>query len=99
MDRYKPGYMGKIIPADDPIKLTDFVENKYNAFSKFYDACKEVSDKISEIKMVDNPTSTSTSDTLSVKITTDTHTIASIQESCKADPTITVSDYVITAKG
>lgn len=97
MDRYKPGYMGKIIPADDPVKMTDFVENKYNAFTNFYDVCKEVSDKINEIKVVE--TSSLPSDTLSIKVITDTHTISSIQDKCKTDPKITVSDFVITAKG
>lgn len=89
--------MGKIIPADDPVKLTDFIEKKYDAFNKVYDACKEVSEKIDGLKMADSPLSSV--DTLSVKITTDTHTLSSIQEACKTDPNITVSDGVITAKG
>ena len=50
MEKYKPGYLGKVIPADNPSKLTDFVTNQYDAFSKIYDTCKNQSENISDIK-------------------------------------------------
>ena len=46
MDRYKPEYLGKVIPADDATKMYDFVKNKSDMFNDIYDACKENSECI-----------------------------------------------------
>ena len=94
MNKYKPEYMGKVIPADDPTKLTDFVTNKYESFSKAYDACKENSDKIKDVSPVD--TKSGTTD-FSMKISTDANTIKDIIDN-KKDDSVTVSGDVISAK-
>jgi len=97
MDQYKPGWMGKVMPVDNPSKLTDFVKNKYDAFSKVYDACKGKSEQISDVKAVEQ--SGSDSDTLSVKITADKEVVDAVKDSVKDDPSISVKNDVITAKG
>lgn len=95
MDNYKPGYLGKVIPADDPSKLTDFVTNKYDAFSKIYDACKDQSSNISDIKALPSENGSAA---LSVKVSTDSDTISAIKEVVKDDNTVNVDNNVITAK-
>jgi hypothetical protein len=94
MERYKPGYMGKVIPADDPSKLTDFVTNKYDAFSKVYDACKNSSDGIKDVISVETASGSSE---FCMKISTDSTTIQSIIEN-KNDESVSVQGYVITAR-
>lgn len=96
MEKYKPGYLGKVIPADNPSKLTEFVTNQYDAFSKVYDACKDQSANITDIKVVE--TENSGTGTLSVKVSTDSETMAAIQETAKGDESVTVSNDVVTAK-
>lgn len=97
MEKYKPGWMGKVMPVDNPSKLTDFVKNKYDAFSKVYDTCKDQSSKISDVKTVEQ--SGSDSDTLSVKITADKEVVEAVKDSAKNDPSVSVKGDVITAKG
>ena len=94
MNKYKPEYLGKVIPVNDPAKITDFVENKYDAFTKVYEACKEQSEKITDIKPVNQDSSNS----LSVQIITDSNTIADIQESNKNNESLTIQDTIITAE-
>lgn len=94
MNKYKPEYLGKVIPVNDPAKITDFVENKYDAFTKVYEACKEQSEKITDIKPIDQNSANS----LSVQIIADSNTIANIQESNKDDESLTIQDTVITAE-
>lgn len=91
MNTYKPEYMGKVIPADDPAKLSDFVNNKYDAFSKVYDACKAESENIKDISVVEN----SDTNSLSVKITTDDSTMDKIKENASED--VNVTGNVVTA--
>ena len=93
MENYKPEYMGKVIPADDPAKLTDFVTNKYDAFSKCYDACKDYSDRISDVSSVSTPEGDSS---FSMKVNTDAETLNDISKSLEDD--VNISDNVITAK-
>ena len=97
MEQYKPGYLGKVIPADDPSKLTEFVINQYDAFSKVYDACKDQSANITDIKVVE--TGNSDTNSLSVKVSTDQETMAAIKETVSGDESVTVSNDVVTAKG
>lgn len=94
MERYKPEYMGKVIPADDPAKLTDFVTNKYDAFSKAYDVCKDSSDKIKDVMSVETSTG---SNEFCMKLSTDSATIKSIIEN-KKDESVSVQGDVITAR-
>lgn len=99
MEKYKPEYMGKVIPADDPSKLTDFVANKYDAFSTIYDACKDQSEKISAIKVVENNGANTSPDVLSVKVTAGKDTFDYIKEATKDNGSIVIVNDVITAKG
>ena len=94
MEQYKPGFLGKVIPADDPKKLTDFVQNQYDAFSKIYDTVKEQSKDISDIKAVP----TSDSSTLAVKVDCSKDTMSKIKETASGSPDVQVKGDTITAK-
>lgn len=94
MNKYKPEFMGKVMPADDPSKLTDFVTNQFDSFSKIYDTCKESSEKITDIKAVDSDSS----DSLSVKVSADEECLKEIKEAAKDDVSVKVDGDVITAK-
>lgn len=96
MNKYKPEYLGKVIPADDPSKLTDFVTKQYDSFSKIYDTVKDQSESISDVKAVDVGSSDPSS--LSVKVSTDEETMEKIREAAKDDASVTVSGDVITAQ-
>lgn len=96
MDKYKPGYLGRVLPADDPSKLTDFVTNKYDAFSKVYDACKDQSENITDLKVVE--TDNVDTETLSVKISASEEAINTIKETTSSDESVTIENDVITAK-
>lgn len=96
MDKYKPGYLGRVLPADDPSKLTDFVTNKYDAFSKVYDACKDQSENITDLKVVE--TDNADTETLSVKISASEEAIDTIKETTSSDESVTIENDVITAK-
>lgn len=98
MEKYKPGYLGKVIPANDPSKLTKFVTKQYDAFSKIYDTCKGQSDKIGDIKVVE-PNAGDSEDTLKVKVSADKEVVEKISDAAKGDASVTVQDDVITAKG
>lgn len=89
---YKPEYLGKVIPANDASQLTDFVTNKYDAFSKIYEACKGSSDKIDDIKVVDS----SNGGSLSVKVSTDKETLDNISEEAKKNESVNVTGDIIT---
>lgn len=93
MKTYKPEYLGKVIPADDTTKLTDFVTNKYDSFAKIYEVCKDSSKEIKDIQVVD-----SSNGSLSVKVSTNKETLTNISEKVKKDSSITVNGDVITAK-
>lgn len=94
MDRYKPGYFGKVLPVNDTNKLSDLVNNKYDAFSKIYDACKEQSAQISDIKLVE----TGSPDTLSVKVSCDEEVVENMKKTIEGDNTISIDNNIITAK-
>lgn len=95
MDRYKPGFMGKVMPVNNISKMTDFVVNKYDSFSKCYDAAKEHSESIKDVSSVEtNEGSTE----FSMKLSTDSATVIAISEETKDDSAISVHGDVITAK-
>lgn len=98
MENYKPKYLGKCIPADNPSKLTKFVTEQYDSFSKVYDTCKDQSDKIDDIKVVDSGDGDS-GDTLKVKVSADKEVLKEISDKAKEGGSVTVQDDVITAKG
>ena len=85
------------MPVDEPSRLTDFVQNKFDAFSRIYDACKDQSEGISAISTVDTPSAAS--DSLSVKITTTSDISAKIKEGTLSDPSIKINGDTITASG
>ena len=93
MNTYKPEYMGKVMPADDPTKLTDFVSNKYDAFSKAYDACKDNSENIKDVSAVNN----GSQDSFSMKLSTNSDTMEAIKQA-NTNPDVTITGDVITAK-
>lgn len=97
MEKYKPGYLGKVIPVNDQYKTTDFIINKYDAFSKIYDNCKDQSENISDIKVVENNNSESNF-SLSVKLTTTKEVVENIKESVKGDNSIKIDNGTITAE-
>lgn len=97
MNKYKPEYLGKVMPVDEPSRLTDFVQNKFDAFSRIYDVCKDQSEEISAISTVDTPSAAS--DSLSVKITTTSDISAKIKEGTLSDPSIKINGDTITASG
>lgn len=94
MKKYKPEYMGKVMPVDNPSKLTDFVQNKYDSFSKIYDNVKDKSENISDVKTVDKDSSDTSS--LSIKVSTDEDTLNDIKANMK-DPSVNVENDVFTA--
>lgn len=94
MNQYKPEYLGKVIPADNPTKMADFVENKFDSFDKVYDACKNQSSNIQDMKPIDN----SNQNSLSVQIIANPDTIESVKEAVKDDDSVTIQDGVITAQ-
>lgn len=95
MNKYKPEYLGKVIPADNPSKLTDFVTNQYDSFSKVYEVCKDQSEKIKDIKVVESDNDPTNA--LKVKISGEKEVIDKIKE--KSKDGIIVEDDVITVTG
>ena len=94
MEKYKPSYMGQVIPADDPNKMTDFCANKYEAFSKCYDACKEQSENINNVSSVPSEIG---SDSFTMKLSTDSDTMEKIKEANSTDGTVNIVGDTITA--
>ena len=92
MDRYKPEYLGKVIPAEDTSKLGEFAANAFDAFTSIYDVCKEHSSMIDDIKRVNEADAK-----LSVKIVTDLNTLDLIKSDAKSRENIQISGDVITA--
>lgn len=97
MEKYKPNYLGKVIPADNPSKMTGFLTHQYDAFSKIYDTCKEQSKDINDIKVVEN--NSSPADSLTVKISAGAEAVAEIVKKAAGDCSVTVKGDVITANG
>ena len=92
MDRYKPEYLGKVIPADDATKMRDFVKTKSEMFNDIYDACKESSEKIDDISVVNDK-----DDSLSVKVSTDNDSLEAIRQEASSKESLTLQGNIITA--
>jgi len=90
MDQYKPNYLGKVIPADNESKLTDFVQNKFDAFNDIYETCKNYSEQISDITNISND------DNLTIKVISSPETMEDIKKN-NTRSNITVDLDVITA--
>jgi hypothetical protein len=95
MEKYKPNFLGKVMPADNPGKLTDFVTNKYNSFNKVYDACKDHCEKIDDVKAVESEVDCNNS-TLSVRLLTDADTIEVIKKAIGDSSDVSIKGDVIT---
>ena len=95
MEKYKPKYMGQVIEADDASKLTDFVSNKYDSFSKCYDSVKDESDNINSVSAGSNKEG---STEFSMKINTDSDTMEKISEKVSDDESVSVVGNIVTAK-
>lgn len=93
MKKYKPEYLGKVIPADNPNKLSKFLTKKYDSFSKIYDTVKSESENIKDIKAIDDE-----SDSLSVKLTCSKETASKIKDIANGADGVTVDNDVVTAK-
>ena len=93
MNKYKPEYLGKVIPADDSCKLYEFMGNKYDAFSKIYDACKNYSEEISNIGVTNDDLNS-----LSVQIVTDEKTISEMVKKAELMNGIKIQGDVIVAE-
>lgn len=94
MNKYKPEYLGKVLPVNDSTKLTDFVQNKYEAFSHIYDVCKEESDSIHGIEAVD-----SADGSLSIKVDAEPETTRKILDAVAENQYLSMSGNTITATG
>lgn len=98
MKQYKPEYLGKVLPADNPSDMKKLLTNQYDAFSKIYDTCKGESEKIGDIKIV-GPSEGDSDDTLKLKVSADKTSVDKITENAQKDGSVTVQNDVITAKG
>lgn len=93
MEKSKPKFMGKCLPKDDKDKLTDFVMNKYESFSKCYDACKDKAKDIKDVSAVNNEKDNKT---FTMKVSTNEKTMKEIKENNK-DEKVSVQADTITA--
>lgn len=73
--------------------MTDFVQNKYESFSKIYETCKEKSDKISDIQCLNS----NKEKELSVRVITDDEVLEDIKKKTKEDSGVIVEGDIITA--
>lgn len=91
MKKYKPEFLGKVLP-ENKSDIADFMHNKYDGFSKVYDACKEESEKITDVKPVSSDNSNSKS--YSVKVSADKDTMENIKKNNKDDSVKVNGDVV-----
>lgn len=92
MKKYKPEFLGKAIPVDNQTKLTDFVQNKYDAFSKIYEVCRDNSESITDIVTVDSDNTN-----LSIKLTTNRDTLDDISHRLENDNNMMLQGDIINA--
>jgi len=97
LDKYKPTYLGKVLPSDPP-KTKDFLQNNYPQFSDTYDAVKDESEDIRDVS------GSFTSDSFSLKISANKSTLTNISNkidtmiSDEADNELSIIGDIITAK-
>jgi len=92
MEQYKPSFLGKCLPADDPVKMDDFINNKFDSFNAVYDACKSHAEDIKDVSVMETKGGDETS--LSVKVNASENTMQSI---ASEDNNVTVDNNVVTA--
>jgi hypothetical protein len=95
MKKYKPDYLGKVIPVGNPPKMNKFLTDKYESFSKIYDAVKSESEHINDIKVVNDDDD---SKSLSIKISADKDTVNKIKDKSTDTDGISIDNDVITSK-
>lgn len=97
MKKYKPEYLGKVLPDEGP-KRKDFLQNEYEPFSEIYDACKDESEDITDIK---NLTEELGSPSLNIKVTTTSEEVLhKLSDKISNDPesNVSISGDVLTSK-
>ena len=99
MDMYKPGYLGKVIPADDTTKLKKFINTQFDAFCSIYDCCKNHSNEINDIKTHES-TIDEESSILCVEIITNAETLSMLSTHINniENSALSINGNVITAK-
>lgn len=93
MNKYKPEYLGKVLP-EDKIEMSDFMQNKYDGFSKIYDVCKCESDKITDIKSI--KTDSTNAKSYATKIVADADALKNICDNNKDSSIKIVGDVIST---
>ena len=94
MNKYKPEYLGKVLP-EDKIEISDFMQNKYDGFSKIYDVCKCESEKINDIKSIKPDSSNSKS--YATKIVADASALKNICDNNK-DSSVKIDGDIISTE-
>lgn len=84
MEKFKPNYLGKTLPSENKDQMTKFFDKKYDSFNKIYDACKDSSSDISDIKNI----SDDNSDDLLIKISASNETINKIKETINSNDSL-----------
>lgn len=98
MEKYKPGYLGKVLPEKEP-EMKTFIQDQYEQFSDAYDACKDSSENITDVQNV-----STSADEFKMKISSKekSKTMAEINEKAKSPKIIqsdvTVDSDIISAK-
>lgn len=77
------------------MEMSDFMRNKYEGFSKIYDACKCESENISDIKSI--KTDSSNAKSYATKIVADASTLKNICDNNK-DSSVKVDGDVISTE-
>ena len=95
MEHYKPGYLGKVLP-EKKSEIADFMHNKYDGFSKVYDACKAKSDKITDIKPVTPDSNNDKAYAVKVSVT-EQNVLESIKKD-NTDVTVKINGDVISSE-
>jgi hypothetical protein len=88
--------MGRALAADDIPKMTDFVQNKYDSFTKIYETCRLHSEDINDIKTIDKECNNKSE--LNIKVSTDAETLEKISENLKDNEKVSLDGDVLTAK-
>lgn len=87
MKKHKPTYLGKSLPSDVE-KCKKFMKEQYDEFHKCYEALKDYSEDIDNISNVGDDKK------FKMKVITENESI--FEEIQQKNPTITVSDNVVS---
>ena len=93
MKKYKPEFLGKVLPTENTTKMTEFVNNKYQSFCKIYDKCKDNCDKINDVKIIEKENEKKNE--LSIKISTNEDVLDNISKNIDEE-NISIENDIIT---